>query len=175
MGLHYENLDDVTRSRSIDELDRETSDNSLYTSPRLSPTGVGVWPILLRAALLSGTDDSLALEIAVPGILNLYEESHRNGVPYRKKVPANAASTLAEGEFNRYYLRGLAARAVDEGRQIEVYRGRPSANPRTASEELIGRRLDPHSLLADLRSSIYVDPALGLPPGPNSGLTGRLV
>ncbi|WP_144377032.1 hypothetical protein [Rhodococcus pyridinivorans] len=136
MGLHYENLDDVTRGRLIDELERDMSNNSLYISPRLSPVGARAWPGLIRAAFLSGTDNSLAREVSMPGLLNLHEESHRNGVPYIKKMPANAPTMLAEGEFNRFYLRALAVRALDEGHQIEIYRGRPSSNPRSASEQL---------------------------------------
>src|SRR6266851_5569734 len=35
-------------------------------------------------------------------------------------------------------------------------------------------RTDPKALLTDLRSNPGVDTALGLPPGPNSGLSARL-
>ena len=104
-----------------------------------------------------------------------FVQPRRNGKPYSKAVPANAASTLAEGEFNRFYLRGIASRGVDENRQIEVYRGRPSSTPRRESEALLGQHLVAGALLTDLREHIGVDSALGLPPGPNSGLTGRLV
>jgi hypothetical protein len=38
--------------------------------------------------------------------------SHRNGVPYVKRVPVNAPGILAEGEFNRFYLRGLCLAAI---------------------------------------------------------------
>jgi hypothetical protein len=40
---------------------------------------------------------------------------------------------------------------------------------------MIGRRLNAQALLGDLRKHVGVDTALGLPPGPNSGLSGRLV
>jgi hypothetical protein len=90
-------------------------------------------------------------------------------------VPATAPETLAEGEFNRFYARGLCARALQDGiTQVEVYRGKLVNQPRRGSQAMLGQRIDAESLLADLRSAQGVEPALGLPPGPNSGLTVRL-
>jgi hypothetical protein len=87
----------------------------------------------------------------------------------------NANETLAEGEFNRFYLRGLCRVAID-GRtpSIAVYRAKPVAEPRPESQALIGTTFDANTLLADLRAHTGVDTALDLPPGPNSGLSGRL-
>ena len=175
MGLDYKSLDTATRTAMVAELERDVEAGSLYISPRLTDAGVREWPDLLRTAAATGTDDGLARELSARGLLKSQEESHRNGRPYSKAVPANAASTLAEGEFNRFYLRGIASRGVDENRQIEVYRGRPSSTPRRESEALLGQHLVAGTLLTDLREHIGVDSALGLPPGPNSGLTGRLV
>jgi len=39
---------------------------------------------------------------------------------------------------------------------------------------MIGKRKSAKTLLEELRKSQGVDPALGLPPGPNSDLTVRL-
>ena len=47
-------------------------------------------------------------------------------------------------------------------------------NPRPESEAKIGKTIAPQSLLDDLRKNIGVEPALGLPPGPNSGLSVKL-
>ena len=60
--------------------------------------------------------------------------------------------------------------------QVEVYRGKSVSQPRPESEALLGKRLSVKALLEDLRKSKGVEPALGLPhPGPNSGLTVRMV
>lgn len=45
---------------------------------------------------------------------------------------------------------------------------------RSASEAMIGSHIDPHALLEDLRTHQGIDTALGLPPGPNSGLSVKL-
>lgn len=175
MGLDYQSLDSATRAAMVAEIERDVAAGSLYISPRLTDQGVREWPDLLRSAAETGTDDWLARELSARGLLKSQEESRRNGKSYLKAVPVTAASTLAEGEFNRFYLRGIASRGVAENRQIEIYRGRASSNPRRESAALLGQHLVAGALLTDLREHIGVDSALDLPPGPNSGLTGRLI
>jgi len=92
------------------------------------------------------------------------------------KIPVTAPDTLAEGEFNRFYARGLCARAIDNGiKEVVVYRGKEVQQPRAESQAMIGKKIDATVLLEDLRNSPGVEPALGLPPGPNSGLTVHLL
>lgn len=57
---------------------------------------------------------------------------------------------------------------------MTVYRAKEVANPRAESMALIGRSLPVTQLLDDLRVNIGTDTALGLPPGPNSGLSVTL-
>ncbi len=91
------------------------------------------------------------------------------------RVPITAPDTLAEGEFNRFFVRGLCVKAIEDGiPEVEVYRGKQVNQPRPQSEAMIGKRISAKRLLDDLRVSQGVEPALGLPPGPNSGLTVRL-
>jgi hypothetical protein len=90
-------------------------------------------------------------------------------------VPVTATETLAEGEFNRFYCRGLCARAIaEQTKEVEVYRGKYVQEPRAVSEAKMGMRCNPLTLLNDLRTSQGIEPTLGIPPGPNSGLTIRL-
>jgi len=91
------------------------------------------------------------------------------------KVPHNAAQQLAEGEINRYYLRCLAARAIAEGKaSLRIYRGKAVSQPRPDSEQKIGTLVNAKALLEELRKGDFVDNALGLPSGPNSGLTADM-
>jgi len=77
------------------------------------------------------------------------------------RVPKNAPQTLAEGEFNRYYIRGLCARAIAEGiDEVVVYRGKAVKDPRTESQAKIGKRFNARVLLRDLRNSTGVEPAV---------------
>jgi hypothetical protein len=82
---------------------------------------------------------------------------------------------LAEGEFNRFYVRGLCLRAIDEGiDRLVIYRAKAVEEPRPDSNRRIGRSVNPRTLLDDLRRNAGVDTALGIPPGPNSGLSVKL-
>jgi hypothetical protein len=176
IGLHYKNLDEKTREYMLKELQMDINQRRLYVSSRLNPRGKAMWPKLLEEAItgynIEVPDDWLAERLKEGNYLESKEERRLpNGKITRVKVPANAHETLAEGEFNRYYIRGLCARAIAEGiSEVIVYRGKQVRQPRPESRAMIGKRLDPKNLLEDLRASTGKDTASGL-FGPNSGLT----
>lgn len=177
MALDLVDLDELTRTEMAAEVAGDVAAGNLYLSARLSEVGRRDYPHLLREAVTHHDEVWLAAQLRSGGRLNSRELSHsKTGTVIEKQVPVTAADTLAEGEFNRFYLRGLCRRAIAAGMdEIEVYRAKEVASPRAESLALIGRRLNATSLLADLRGSVGVDTALGLPPGPNSGLSGRLI
>jgi hypothetical protein len=176
MGLQLADLDAATRFCMLAELEHDLEADSLYVGKYLSEAGRRRYPELLREAIEHGTDDSLAAALHAPGLfLEMHEKRKPTGGVTLAKVPRTAHETLAEGEFNRFYLRGLCCRVVaSRGGSVEIYRARASANPRPESEAMAGKVLDAAALLSDLRASVGVDTALHLPPGPNSGLSGRL-
>jgi hypothetical protein len=169
----FHDLDATTRKHMLDEANLHGAHATEYFGKRLTAAGQADWPDLLREAIREGTPESLGVALRVNGRLKTREMSHRNGVPYEKDVPRNAAELLAEGEFNRYFCRALCLRAIAENRSLTVYRGRHSDNPRPESEAWIGKRVDPNALLNDLRENAGGEPAMGL-PSVNSGLTVRL-
>jgi hypothetical protein len=84
----------------------------------------------------------------------------------------NAHEMLAEGEFNRFYIRAICLRAIEDGvPEVIVYRAKPVEHARAESEQKIGKGVAPEALLRDLRAHPGIDTALGLPQGPNSGLS----
>ena len=177
MGLAYANLDAETRGYVLEEIDMAVADKSIYLSPWLSPRGLTDWATLLRIAAENGSDDTLAAELRREGRVNVTAQRRKpkstEMTTYR--VPDTAPMTMAEGEFNRFYCRGLCRRAIANGvAELEVYRAKQVEHPRPESEAKIGTHADPRAILEDLRKSPGVEPALGLPPGPNSGLTLRL-
>lgn len=177
MGIRYESLDETVREVMIRELDRDATSAKLYISPRLTEPGAQAWPDLLRDAFREHDDDWLASALRSRGLIRSTEQRRTpKGGWTTAQMPRTAPETLAEGEYNRFYARGLCAHVLaNGGGEVEVYRGKEAQNPRPESQAMIGRQLSARQLLDDLRTSQGVEPALGLPPGPNSGLTVRRV
>ena len=177
MPLYYENLDERTRQLMLDEMDYDIAHNQLHISPFLSGQGQRDYANLLREAIQSGYDETLAESL----------REHRRLIktlPRRKPkggfaisgTPENAAEVLAESEFNRYYIRALARRAIEDGiPELVIYRAKPVQKPRVESEARVETTISPADLLEDLRSHPGDEPpTLGVPAGPNSGLSVRL-
>jgi hypothetical protein len=175
MGLYYKSLDAMTRQKMVEEFNHDLQNNNLYLSKRFTLDGKAYYPQKLPQHLQDGNDDSLAIDLMNANCFLTHEDRQTVKGIIKVKVPETASQTFSEGEFNRYYIRGVCLRAISEGKKILIYRGRNSENPRKESEAMIGTFLDPASLLIDLRNNIGVDTVLGLPPGPNSGLTTELV
>ena len=155
MGLRYENLDEETRRYMVEEIAKDLASRSIYLSNYLNPRGCDLWPRILREAAERGTDDTLADAI-------IHDRCLKERVERRKPkggftiaaVPRTAHETMGEGEFNRYYTRGLCRRAIEQGiDQLEVYRAKEVMQPRPDSQQKIGLRVDPRAILEDLRHS----------------------
>lgn len=70
---------------------------------------------MLREAALGGSDDSLANAIRQNDYLKRqYERRKPRGGFTMAAVPVTAHQTMGEGEFGRYYARGLCRRAIDQ-------------------------------------------------------------
>lgn len=169
MGLNYKSLCKNVRGHKLSELILDVHSNSLYHSPRLNQNGLNKWHELLKLAAEKHDDDWLASQLVSLNLMNPTITDKNGRI---SKMPSNAPSTLAEGEFNRLYCRGVCLEAIANNEtEVEVYRGKTVQSPRSESTQLIGTKVCPRKLLADLRSHTGVDTALGLPGGPNSGLT----
>ncbi len=172
MALHLQNLDEVTRRFMLEELAEDVQNGRLYLSPRLTLEGHRQYEALLRAAFTRHDENWLAQQFRLGDLMAAMEPRTRNGKTTMARVPITAPDTLAEGEFNRYYIRGLCRRAIEEGiGSVVVYRAKAVEHPRSESETKIGAQMNPEALLQDVRTHPGVDTALGLPAGPNSGLS----
>lgn len=175
MPLQYDNLDPTTRRYALAELDQDLANGAFHASERLRPSAVGEYERLLHEALRYY--DDLWLEDRASDLLVDFEARQTpKGGQTTAKIPHMAARMLTEGDFNRYYMRGVSQRAIEEGRQVvEVYRARLSLDPRPESAELEGRRLPAREVLDRLRGLSSAEPATARLGRPNSGLSVRLV
>jgi hypothetical protein len=177
MALYLENLDDRTRQLMLDEMEYDVANNQLHISPFLSGQGQRDYANILREAIQTGNDETLAESLREHRrILRTLPRRNPKGGYSISATPENAAQVLAESEFNRYYIRALARRAIEDGiPELVIYRAKPVSNPRPESEARIETTLSPQELLDDLRSHPGDEPpSLGVPSGPNSGLSVRL-
>jgi hypothetical protein len=159
----------------LDELSGDVTAGTVYMSARLSSRGAADYVELLRRAIADHDEQWLANQLRLDGRLNATEPRRTKSGYTSVQAPISAPWTLAEGEFNRYYVRGVCRRAIEDGiREVIVYRAQAVSNPRAESQRMIGRAVDPEALLNDLRTSPGVEPALGLPPGANSGISIHL-
>lgn len=174
MGFDFVNLDDTIRQYMVEEIKKAIQEDNIYYSKRFAIERDDRWPSLLLEAAKLYDDHWLAYQIEANGMLKGMETARKPTGGYSlKHVSCNAAETLAEGQFNRYYILGLCRRASNEGKTtVEIYRAKEVRNPRPESEALIGQSRSAETLISELRP---VNSSLGHELlQPNSGLSVKL-
>jgi len=167
-------LDERTRGFMLEAIGEAEQSNNIYFSPRFNDEGKQLWLALLKEAAREHNEHWLAYQLEENEAMTGFEIADKPSGGYSiKHVPSNAAETLADGQFNRFYMLGLAKRARSEGiSHLEVYRAKERAGPRPESEALIGKKVSIDELEAQLEEvgNIF-DGQLGKP---NSGLSVKL-
>lgn len=165
-------LNESVRGYMLREVEADVAAGSIYLSKRFSDRGRVLYADLLRDAVRGGDGETLAQALRTEECFVRQEWSRRIGD--WKKVPSDAAETLAEGEFNRYYMRGVCASLAEHPTAtVEVYRAKGVREPRLDSEVSVGSEVPSQQLLADLRGNTGSATTLGLGK-PNSGLSVRV-
>jgi hypothetical protein len=164
----FANLTPEVRTHMAAEVAYDQAHGGVYLNKRLSHAGQSAYPKLLSAAVADGDNQTLLASLDLDR--HFYPEQGRDGsaVP----LPVSAVETYIYGEWNKFYMRGLCAYAVEQGiPQLEIYRARPSAvQPSLESRALVGTLVSPDATLAELRVN-FNRHVLGKP---NSGLSLRI-
>jgi hypothetical protein len=161
-------LNATTRQLMLEEFESDFAANRVYVSARALPGTGSAYVDAQRDAFSGGDTDSLSAALAGSGIF----ATHQND---GKAVNvAAAAAALGDGQFIAYYVRAVCRRAIDEGREVEIYRGQSTAEHRAESEAAIGTRRDPSDLLDEFRSA-SLEPWKFSVGKVNSGLAVKLV
>jgi hypothetical protein len=166
MGLNYAQLNETIRRFMMQEFEQ----GGHYISPRLNEGGRARWIGLLKDALQYHTDVWLERELIRRNCFQAteYLKSTMGKTVTRAVNRDQLAKTLAEGEYNRYYLRGLCLAAKSRGyTHLIVSQGRIIPNAPPASRKSVGTPVEIGQLLNALRTNSFkhVDSALGAPDG----------
>jgi hypothetical protein len=170
----FHHLGDVRRFMK-EELQNDLDNQLLYESPRIIHELIPTYIDFLKQALENYDEAWLGDQILSNNLFKTHEERNTKGKLTSVKVPSNAYKILSEGEFNRYYIRGVCRLSIEQGNpSVIIYRAKVVQNQRLQSPQRIGSVLDAKKLLDDLKSN-KVETALGVPSGPNSGLSVKLL
>jgi len=174
MNFNYYHLDERTRAFMIEEIKNAQKTNNLYFSKRFNSKGNMRWPELIVESAVSHDEHWLAYMVEAEGLMKDYETASKPTGGYTTKhVPSTAAETLADGQFNRFYIIGVCRRAIMDGKtQVTVYRAKERAEQRSESNALVKKTMDAEKLIKELRS---VQTSLGHELlKPNSGLSVKM-
>ncbi len=168
----WKDLNERIRQLMLEEVDADSKSNCLYYSSKLSAQGRVDYLPLLRDTVLSGDETTFATALNEAGRLNSRQEPRfSNGTFSVPRMSSNAAEVLAEGEFNRFYIRAVCLRAIELNQEtVIIYRASLANEPRWESEQLIGRQISASALLKDLRQIIGRTRTFKIPE-PGSGLS----
>ena len=176
MGMKFCNLTPEVRRFIVDEINMDEANATLYKSRFLTEQGNYKYLTMLLGAAATHDDEWLTGKLRRPGIfLERAPRRTSSGGMATAQVPITAPETLSEGEFNRFYARGVCRYAIAHGiASVIVYRAKQVEHPPAEAEQKIGLAIDATQLLADLRKHPGTNTAFGIPAGPNSGLSVML-
>jgi hypothetical protein len=182
--MEFTNLDETTRRCMLMELDEDVREGRMVVSPLLTERGRGEYADLLAEALRHHDPYWLASELRSGGRMAIaVEDADVQKLP-PEELPVFEPDVLAEGDFNRYYVRGMCRRALDEGIEelkiVKLTKG-PHAHfvfqagdlPKEEREREmdVADRVEPRWLLEKLRQDPEAEMDTGIPGEPGSGLT----
>jgi hypothetical protein len=170
----FENLDDVTRASMLEAIEEAQRTGNIYYSTRFNQPGKSQWLPLLKQATQEFNEHWLAYQLEANRLMKDFEGASTPSGGYTiKHVPHTAAETMAEGQFNRFYILGLCRRARAEGiSQLEIYRAKERSNPRPESQALIDTFLRIDEIESQLKETSACFRSQLLKP--NSGLCVKL-
>jgi hypothetical protein len=153
MSLHLKQLDRRTRALMLEEIDEAETVGSLHMSELLSVHGKINYATLFKHAVKNGNDETFAQALVARESF----KGHEIRVVEDKTLwieinPHVAASNLAEAEFNRYYVRAICKRALQDGiSTVTLYDANEKNGSSAEFETLMNKAIDAAALLRDLK------------------------
>jgi hypothetical protein len=153
-NFQFNKLDERTRKLMAEEIQLATGNAQLYFSARFTDAGTANWPPLLLDAAQSHDEHWLAFQLEDTGAMKQVEARAKPKGGYTTAhVPDTAAETLADGQFNRFYIAAICRRAIEDGQSnVKIYRAKRRDDPRSESRALEGTSQEAQELLNQVRS-----------------------
>ncbi len=172
--FNFENLNSQTRSFMLEAIEEAEKTSNIYYSTRLNEAGKKQWVPLLKQAASEKNEHWLAFRLEENQLLKSFEGAQKPSGGYSTKyVPNNASLTLAEGQFNRFYILGLCKLARSKGiSELIVYRAKTTQSKRSESESIINSKISIDNIetqLKDVNASFQSKLVQ-----PNSGISMKL-
>ena len=174
MKFNFTNLDEQTRALMKEEIARAADNDEIYFSARFNDIGSSNWVSWLTEAADSHDEHWLAYQIEASGGMKDFEGRAKPTSGYTvAHVPRTAAETMADGQFNRFYIAAVCRRAIEAGQNdVTIYRARHRGEPRPGSIALEGTTTNARALLEQVRGKQTSFGCTLLKP--NSGLSIQL-
>lgn len=116
VAMQFDELDEETRAHMLAEFNSEQDGATPYRSRSLTQRGIDAFLRLMRDAIEHGDEQTLCEAMMQSEYWNPKEPYTRNGITRERNVNiAQTAERLCLTEFNTWYVRGLAARLLNEG------------------------------------------------------------
>lgn len=166
---YFPDLDEQTRLYMISELEFDIRTDLFYEPLSMNTLGLMNYKRLLKECFENGIPETLQQKLTY----SFFKKENHSG----RKIPSTIRETIAFSDFNRYYIRALLLRALNENKKLYVYRAKQVMNERKQSRFLInkiyfdqrqvGQMLE---LFRDYRKLFSIKPQPELLK-PNSGLS----
>jgi len=172
--FEFKDLDPATRLEMVAAINEAQSTGNIYESARFNQAGRDQWLTLLLEAAESHDEHWLAFQLEAKAMMKDFEGANTPSGGYTiKHVPHTASQTMADGQFNRFYILGLCRKARATGHtHLVVYRAQAVTEPRPESQALVGTTMSIDGIETQLKDTklSFKSPLVK----PNSGLSVRL-
>lgn len=163
MKIEFDPLAEDTRQLMLNEIDHDIINEQLYLSRKFNNVGKQIYPELLKQAMITGNEKTLATALKQNGCF----ETH---------VSETTPDAFAERAFNSFYMRAACVKAFENGQPLKIYLTQPTTttNPQTA-EALLDKAAQLKGLLERLRKNMAVEKALDLSLKQSGQLSAKAV
>lgn len=128
---YFPNLNNKIRLIMINELECDFKNGLFYEPSSIKPEYIHSYKFLLRKCFEVGHVEGLEKALTP----SFFKPKDKNG----RKIPSNIAQIIAFLDFNRYYVRAILIRAINENKSVCIYRAKESLNQRSESKALINK------------------------------------